>query len=117
MTKKEKIKQKWEDFRWKAKLKAKAAKEWIVDNKEVCMLAAPVVLKVGKDVYKAHQKTARQKWEESERQRIDTTYYDPRSGLHWRLKREPTNEERAIIDRKRKEGYDAYEVLLALGLV
>lgn len=117
MTKKEKVRQKIEDIRWKAKQKAIAAKEWVVNNKEVVILATPVIIKAGKEIYKSHHKTAAQKWQESERRRIETTYYDPSSGLHWKLNREPTNEERIVIDRKRREGYDVGEVLMSLGLI
>lgn len=117
MTRREKIKQKIEDVRWKAKQKVAAAKEWVKENKEVVILAAPVVIKAGKEIYKSHHKTAAQKWQEKERERIETTYYDPSSGLHWKLNREPTNEERIVIDRKRREGYDVGEVLMSLGLI
>lgn len=117
MTRREKIKQKIEDIRWRAKQKAIAAKEWVVNNKEIVILAAPVVVKAGKEIYKSHHKTASQKWQEKERERIATTYYDPSSGLHWKLNREPTNAERIIIDRKRREGYDVSEVLIDLGLI
>lgn len=117
MTRREKIKQKIEDIRWRAKQKAIAAKEWVVNNKEVVILAAPVVFKAGQEIYKSHHKTAAQKWQEKERERIATTYYDPSSGLHWKLNREPTNAERIIIDRKRREGYDVSEVLMDLGLI
>lgn len=117
MTRREKIKQKIEDIRWRAKQKAIAAKEWVVNNKEVVILAAPVVFKAGQEICKSHRKTAAQKWQEKERERIATTYYDPSSGLHWKLNREPTNAERIIIDRKRREGYDVSEVLMDLGLI
>lgn len=48
---------------------------------------------------------------ESERERIDTTYYDPRTGVHWRLRRTPTNAERAELVRRQRLGEFTEDIL------
>lgn len=48
---------------------------------------------------------------DKERDRIDHTYYDPSTGLHWRLKRKLTNRERIELERRRRDGESVGEIL------
>lgn len=52
-----------------------------------------------------------------EQRRRDLTYYDPATGFHWELKRKPTNNDRAIIQSRRRCGEDTYEILRSLRLI
>lgn len=53
----------------------------------------------------------------SERKRIDHTYYDPSTGMHWELKRKATNADRAEILRRKKNGSDIYTILREMNLI
>jgi hypothetical protein len=46
-----------------------------------------------------------------ERERIDTTYYDPATGAHWRLRRALTNSERAELMARRRLGEYTEDIL------
>ena len=52
-----------------------------------------------------------------EQRKRDLTYYDPATGFHWELKRKPTNNDRAIIQSRRRCGEDTYEILRSLRLI
>ncbi len=45
-----------------------------------------------------------------ERHRIDHTYYDPSTGLHWDLRRKANNSDRIAIADAKKRGDDANKV-------
>lgn len=53
----------------------------------------------------------------AERRRIDHTYYDPSTGMHWELKRKATNADRAEILRRKKNGSDIYTILREMNLI
>lgn len=58
-------------------------------------------------------KTATQK----ERDRIDHTYYDPQTGLHWQLTRRLTNAERGRIAAAKRDGTPVENVLSRMGVL
>ena len=79
---------------------------WLKDNREELVKFTPFVLgAIG--LVKSVKPTATQ----TERQRIDHTYYDPRTGLHWQLRRPLTNTERMELERRRRLGEDAGSIL------
>lgn len=105
------------EFGRKAKVQvcttAARAGRWAVRNKEMLIASVPFVI-AG---VKASQTWMVNKRVKDERKRIDTTFYEPRSGFHWELRRKATNADRAEIARRTKEGEDTYNVLKSLKLV
>ena len=102
----------------KAKLKEAAPKvkkgageawEWLKENQEELVKFTPFILgAIG--LVKSMKPTATQ----IERQRIDHTYYDPRTGLHWQLRRPLSNSERMELERRRRLGEDAGDILSSM---
>lgn len=52
-----------------------------------------------------------------ERRHIERTYYDPRTGLHWDLKRKASNEDRVAISEAIQNDADIYTVLSDRNLI
>lgn len=105
----EKTKAKLKEAAPKVKKGAGEAWEWLKENREELVKFTPFILgAIG--LVKSMKPTATQ----SERQRIDHTYYDPRSGLHWQLRRPLTNAERIELERRRRLGEDAGEILSSM---
>lgn len=104
-------------FAEKVKMKAKVAGRKTVDfcarnSKEIVTLI-PIALAVGKRVIKAVRPTQY----ERERKRIDHTYYDPRTGEHWELRRKATNKERLTLEERRAKGELTGKILKDMGLI
>lgn len=117
MNKIETAKQNVKDFAGKVRSEAEAlgarTVDFVIENKELCIAAIPVVvgaLKVGQSQIVSHRQTR-------ERRRIQRTYYDPSSGMHWELKRKATNNDRAEILRRKAEGEDVYTILRQMNLI
>lgn len=83
-------------------------------KKEVAAITTAVVIAgikiIGTKMYRKLNPTNTQ----IERDRIDHTYYDPSSGLHWDLKRRLTNLERSRVDEARRNGTPVYDILKAM---
>ena len=100
---KTKVKEVW------PKVKESAAKmwSWFKDNKEdVGLFLATALGAIG-----FCKKTFAKPHVESERERINTTYYDPVTGCHWRLRRPLTNDERSELVRRRRMGEYSEDIL------
>lgn len=85
-----------------------------IKKKEVAAITTAVVIAgikiIGTKMYRKLNPTNTQ----IERDRIDHTYYDPSSGLHWDLKRRLTNLERSRVDEARRNGTPVYDILKAM---
>lgn len=90
-----------------AKKTAKNAWQFFKDNKEDVIafgtMATAAIVGIKKITARPQQET--------ERYRIDTTYYDPSTGCHWRLKRQLTNAERAELMYRRRNGEFTEDIL------
>lgn len=110
-------KQKAMEFGHKVKVEATQtatkAVEWGVENKELVIAMIPVAI----TVVKTGQSWAVNHRVKTERSRIDHTYYDPSTGMHWELKRKATNADRAEILRRKKAGQDTYTILRQMNLI
>lgn len=105
----DKTKEKLKETAPKIKKGAGEAWEWLKDNREELVKFTPFILgAVG--LVKSLKPTATQ----SERERIDHTYYDPRTGLHWQLRRPLSNSERMELERRRRLGEDAGDILSSM---
>lgn len=102
----DKTKEKLKDAAPKIKKGAGECWTWLKENREELVKFTPFVLgAIG--LVKSMRPTATQ----SERERIDHTYYDPRTGLHWQLRRPLSNSERMELERRRRLGEDAGSIL------
>lgn len=77
------------------------------DNKEDLIVLVPLGLAAARGVTHLRSTTA----QDSERERIDKTYYDPSTGAHWQLKRQLNNDERAELMRRRRRGEYTEDIL------
>lgn len=89
------------------------AGNWVVRNKELVVVTAPVLI-AG---IKSGQSLIVSKRVKDERKRIDNTYYDPSTGFHWDLRRKATNADRAEILKRKKLGYETGDILKQLNLL
>ena len=87
--------------------KAVRAGNWAVRNKEMIVISAPILI-AG---IKSGQSLLVNKRLKDERKRIDNTYYDPSTGAHWELKRKLSNDERAELMARRRNGEFVEDIL------
>lgn len=77
------------------------------ENKEELVVLVPLGLAAATGIKNLRSSTTR----DSERQRIDTTYYDPCTGAHWQLKRQLSNRERSELMARRRNGEYTEDIL------
>lgn len=97
----EKVHDKIEEVRYKAKVTGENVVTWARENPES---AVTVLAIAGGAIGLATKivKFIRPSAAEMHERRMDKTYYDPSTGMHWDLKRNLTNKDRIeIMDRKR----------------
>lgn len=82
-------------------------------NKELIVVSVPIAVAA----IKSGQSLMVNRRLNKERSRIDHTYYDPRTGFHWELKRKPSNADRAEILRRKEKGQDMYQILKEMNLI
>ena len=81
----DKLKDKIEEHKWKAKIRFQKGKEWAVKNKEALILLAPIYIKGVTTVVKVVGKNVNLRKEES----VKNLYcYDRSLGHYWALRRE-----------------------------
>lgn len=94
------------DTAWETTKKgAKNALQFVSENKEALFTAGTII--AGCVAFFKGNKTQ----SDRERDRIDTTYYDPTTGAHWRLKRSLSNRERMELMRRRRDGEFTEDIL------
>lgn len=93
----------------KAKIqrKAKAAKEWVVANREVVVGAIGFMSAAGAKGVSAVRKAHKHREERTKERRI----YDHSAGHRWNLRRKLSNEEWAEVDRRKKNGEKLGDIL------
>lgn len=84
--------------------------EVIRKNKDILILLTPVLL-AGNSLLKHRSKSDTRKIFE-ERQ---SYYYDPKTGIKWRLKKPLTNRQNQLLMYRRACGEDIYTILLTMG--
>lgn len=87
--------------------KYESGKRFVKEHGKEIIVAIPVVVGGITSIVKLVKPSAYEK----ERKRIDTTYYDPSTGLHWDLKRKLTNNEREELDQRRRDGEPVGNIL------
>lgn len=96
-----------QDTAEKAKQSLQKAWNWSMDHKEDLMWAGAAIAGVLAGVKKLTATTT----QDSERYRIEHTYYDPSTGAHWQLKRQLSNSERAELMARRRAGEYTEDIL------
>lgn len=102
------VNQKWEDFKWKAKCKYEAAKQWCTDHKELVVAAVPALITGAFEIIKIASKADAR---EEEKELKELYIYDRSMGHYWKLRRRLTNSEYREIERRRAEGESMGEIL------
>lgn len=94
--------------------KIQDGKEWVRNNKETLIMAAPIVMAgVGTLVKVSHKHLTLRK----QRLLKELYCYDPSLGHYWRLKRELSNNEWITIDRRKMNGERLSEILSQMNLL
>ena len=108
------LKEKANTVKLKAGIKARDAKQWISENKEVAVgiatVAIPSIAALGGKVV-SRNKVAK---EEKRRAR---DFYDPRTGRHWVCKRNPSIKEQIRIENRYKLGESYGSILKDMKLI
>ncbi len=93
--------------------KVRKTGEWAIDNPQAAVsiiTSIALLLRSSQSLIVSHRMR-------SEHRRADYTYYDRRSGHRWQLCRKLTNRDRAVIDRRKRNGDDMYDILADLGVI
>lgn len=109
----EKVKEFLTDAMAKAKELFSKLLDWISDHKLEALAFATFI----GGLIKKSVKSSAVRHAEKERKRVDETYYDPSTGIHWQLRRKPTNREREIFAARKRNGEPAEVILSELGLL
>lgn len=111
------VKEKFEDFKAKAKVKIGLACDWCRENKEMLKIVAPAVIGGVFGVAKvAINAKDRREARELEEQKLHSVY-DRSAGMYLTTTREPTNEDWLHIQKLKREGKTTGEALYELGLL
>lgn len=114
----EKVKKQIErkQFRDKVKTKLHDASQWIVDNKEVVLVAAPVVMTVTKGTFNIGGKLLKHHNLKLEEKLKDRRIYDRSTGHYVETRRKLKSTEWAEFDRRRRQGYSVQQIINDMGL-
>lgn len=107
----DKLKDKIEEHKWKAKIRFQKGKEWVIRNKEAVILLTPICIKGVTTIIKVVGKNVNLRKEES----VKNLYcYDRSLGHYWALRRELSNREWIEIDRRKRNGERLADILAEL---
>lgn len=84
---------------------------YICNNPEKILVAissVAAVLRASQSIVVSHRV-------KTERKRMERSYYDPSSRMHWDLKRKLNNYEKSELIRRRKDGENVYDILHDFG--
>jgi len=100
--------QKFQDLKWRVEQKIQDGKDWVIENKEAIIVLTPIVIGIAAPIIKTVGKhiTLRKTKDLKE-----LYCYDRSLGHYWRLKRELSNKEWIIIDRRKKCGERLSDIL------
>lgn len=111
------LKDRWEDFKVNAKVKAHVAYDWCREHKEVLMVVVPAVIGAAGEVGKAVIKAKDHREERELEERKLCSVYDRSAGMYLDTTRELTNEDYIKIQSLKREGKTTGEALYELGLL
>ena len=96
-------------------IKSGASSAWgfVKENKDDLIVLVPVGVAAVTGLRKATQKNT----VDTERYRIDHTFYDPRTGRHWELRRKMNNRERMELEERQAAGEMTGRILDDMGIL
>lgn len=107
----DKLKDRFEEFKWKSKIRFKNTKEWVIRNKEMVITFTPIVIGGVTTIVKVVGKNVNLRKEES----VKNLYcYDRSLGHYWALRRELSNREWIEIDKRKRNGERLADILAEL---
>jgi hypothetical protein len=108
------VKEKVNTLRLKAGIKAREAKQWASENKELVIGIATVTIPAAAGF--GGKLISRNKVAKEEKRRA-RDYYDPRTGRHWVCKRTPSVKEQIRIENRYEHGESYGSILKDLKLI
>jgi len=99
-----------------AKEKYTQAKDWVTGHGKEIVDYSVAAVGLGTAVI-GLIKSAKPSATEQHYKRVDKTYYDPSTGIHWELRRRATNKDRKEIVRRKRNGENVEDILEELGLI
>lgn len=116
-TLKVKIEEKWKDVKWKAREKTEDTLNWIYNNKEMVVIAAPVVAGALKVTAKAVGGAMRSHNQDKAIKNRDMRCYDPSQGHYWELKRKLSSNEWMRVNDRHKKGESLGDILSSMNVL
>lgn len=110
-TLKEKVKDKVHDVKEDAKIKLCNAADWVYNNKEIALVAAPLVAKSAQVVIKGITKGVTAGRQSRAVKNRDLRCYDPTQGHYWELRRKLSQNEWLYVNDQRKKGRNLGDIL------
>ena len=90
--------------------------EWIRNNREAAITYASFAIG-GIGALCQVARVLRPTSQEKHDKRVDRQYYDPSTGIHWELRRKPTNNDRIELVRRKRNGENTEDILKDLRLI
>ena len=108
--KKTRRKAKFRELKAAAKLKAYQVADWAEEHREVLMVTIPAIGIGGRFIAKRSNLN-------QERQLKDKYIYDRSAGHYWKLRKKPTQNQWAEIDRRKANGERLSDILMSMRLM
>lgn len=97
----------------KAKAKAKPATDYLREHPREALAGAAAILALSKTAKSLFGKSSTEKRQDT----VLHQYYDPKTGLHWQLRRPLTNGERIELMRRKRNGEFVEDILDDFGVL
>lgn len=108
---------KWACFKLKAKSTFNKSVRWLNENKEVVLIAAPVVTGVVGGAFKLAKNLVRSRNLNAEKDLKELYVYDRSLGHYWKLRRPVRNSEWLEINTRKQNGEPLGEILESLRIL
>ena len=115
-SKEEKLKDKLNEAKEKVSEKASEAINWTKDNWQAVLAGAAVAIPLATSAVKL-VKSLKGSAADRHEDRMKNCYYDPSTGLHWDLKRMPSNSERIELMKRKRDGEYTEDILMDMKLL
>ena len=100
--------QKIQELKMRLNEKINKGKDWVIENKEIIIVLTPIVIGIIKPMVKSINKQVTL----NKTKDLKELYcYDRSLGHYWKLRRELTNNEWIIVDRRKQSGERLSDIL------
>lgn len=89
-----------DDWKFGMKQRFEHCKNWVLNHKQTIIFVAPLIIGIVR-----RRKGNKIKYDKS------YSFYDEKFRHYWRLKREPSNNDWVIIDKRKSNGENIYDIL------